>query len=68
MINIVYKLSFVSMNNQIEEINKLIEKIKNGEATTEEALALIATLDVSLDVLKILLEEIKIEQTRKNIR
>lgn len=56
------------MNNQVEEINKLIDKIKNGESTTEEALALIATLDVSLDALRILLEEIKIEQTRKNIQ
>lgn len=56
------------MNDQISQINNLIKKINDGNSSPQEALALIATLNVSLDTFKILLEEVKLEQIRKNLK
>ena len=48
----------------MDKYNELLEKIKKGEATKEEQLALLTSLDMSLDALKIILEEVKKEQSK----
>jgi hypothetical protein len=48
----------------MDKYNELLEKIKKGEATKADKEALLESLNMSLDALKILLEEIKEEQSK----
>lgn len=50
-----------------KNIEQLLEKIKNGSATPEETLALLKTLNISFDILRVALEEIKAEQEKQNL-
>lgn len=50
-----------------KDIKEMIEKIKSGQASQEESLGFLKTIDFSLDALKILLQEVKIKQTRQSI-
>jgi len=50
-----------------KDINYLIERVKSGQADSAETLAFLKTLNISFDVLKVLLEEIKVEQIRQDL-
>lgn len=50
-----------------KDINYLIERVKSGQADSVETLTFLKTLNISFDVLKVLLEEIKAEQIRQDL-
>jgi hypothetical protein len=52
----------------MDKINELIEKIKNGSATSEEELALLEVLNATTDAFKILLQEVKVEQIKQSLK
>lgn len=49
------------MDTQIEEIEKLVEKVKSGTATKEEKLVALKMINASLETFKVLLQESKNE-------
>jgi hypothetical protein len=50
-----------------KNIKELLEKVQSGQATAEETLTLLKTLNISLDVLRVVLEEIKAEQEKPGL-
>lgn len=52
----------------MDKYNELLEKIKRGEATPEEEMALLDTLNVSVDAFKVLLEEVKKKQLEEKLK
>jgi len=48
----------------MDKYNELLEKIKSGQATPEEEMALLDALTVSVEAFKVLLEEVKKKQLK----
>ena len=51
-----------------EDLDKLIEKINNGESSEQEELALLKELNFSYDVLNKFLEELKVAKLSADLK
>lgn len=57
------------MDKQVEkELSDMISKVKNGTANKEESLLLMKILNGSMEAFKVLLDEVKIEQTKQELK
>jgi hypothetical protein len=50
-----------------DEFKNFLERVEKGEATPEEDLAALQMLDVSLDMMKFFLQEIKVAKLKQDL-